>query len=147
MSKYNPKPLIESHYHIESLIEFQDKKAADRNYYRDREKLAEERQGLIKDAKLKDIKEFWCTRCKRDFVGEAILQVEIDWSCPTQNIAFYKTKCFCGTWAMRYVTDRHSDPYWFRSRKVAGDRGNHALDILQPWETNYQMLYGRKNHG
>jgi hypothetical protein len=140
-----PRPLIEDHYHIRELIERQEVRTQDRIYHQNREKALAERQALIKDNKLKDIKEFWCDRCRKDFVGEAILNVEIDWSNPAQNIAFYRTKCFCGAWALRPITDRLRDSYPFRSRRAAKERGVHFADTVQPWETGFQLLYGRKN--
>jgi len=143
--EHTPRPLIEEHYHIRMLFEAQEKNAADRQYHRDREKDKQERNDLIRDTKVKDIKEFFCETCKEDFQSETIKEVEIDWSNPSQYIAFYKTKCLKGHWCQRLITDRFSDRYWFKSRRVARDRGRHALDILQPWETNYQLIYGRKN--
>lgn len=140
-----PRPLVEDHYHIQSLIESQDRRASDRNSYREREKGREDREDLIKDAKPKDLKEFWCETCKEDFVAEAVREIEPDWSHSTQRISFYRTKCFKGHWCIRLITDRHKDTYFFRSRRVAADRGEHSTDVLQPWETNYQLLYGRKN--
>jgi len=140
-----PRPEIENHYHIRMLFEAQERNASDRQFHRDREKMAQERSDLIKDAKPKEVKAFWCDTCKLDFLGESIKEVEVDWSNPSQHIAFYRTKCFKGHWCQRLITDTYKDVYWFRSRKVAQDRGKHAKEILQPHETNYQLLYGRKN--
>lgn len=139
-----PRPEIENHYHIRELIERQEKRTDDRNYHRNKGKLAEERNDLIKDAEPYGQKEFYCEPCKEDFLAHAIKEVETDWSCLTQSIAFYRTKHWCGTWCMRLVTDRHRDSYWFKSLKVARDRGKHSLDTIQPHETNFQLLYGKR---
>jgi len=140
-----PRPLVEEHYHIRMLFESQEKRAADRTSHRDREKAREERESDIKAAKGKELKAFWCDTCKTDFLAEALKEVEVDWSNPAQNIAFYRTKCFKGHWCQRLITDTHKDNYFFRSKKVCQDRGKYSADIVQPWETNYQLLYGRKN--
>lgn len=142
--EYIPRPNVEHHYHIQDLIEAQEKRTADRNSHRDRAKEQEEREQLIKDAKHKETKAFYCTRCKEDFIAESFKEIEIDWSCPTQNIAFYRSKCFKGHWCMRLITDTYKDSYWFRSRAVAMDKGNYSQDVIQPHETGFNLIYGKK---
>lgn len=144
MKNYNPKPLIEEHYHIQELMDFQDKRSKERTETRNRLKEAEEREDLIKDAKLFIVTDFYCAKCKEDFRSQSIKEVEQDWSCLSQRIAFYKSKCSKGHWVIRLITDREIDAFWMKSRKVALDRGNHFRDIMQPFETGYNMLYGKK---
>lgn len=139
-----PRPLIEEHYHIGELIERQEARVRDKNMHREREKEKDERDALINDSKKVDRKEFFCRKCDKDFVGIAQLQVEEDWNGTDQRIAFYKTKCFCGKWCIRLVTDRDRDPYWRMSRLVRADRANHANDLLQPFEEGYNLLYGKQ---
>jgi len=143
--EHTPRPNIEYHPHIRYLIETQEKRVEDRIRFRENEKIATERDQLIKDAKLVELVEFWCASCREDFKGVAIKQVEQDWSCNGQWVAFYKTKCFRGHWCMRLITDKNRDGYWTRSRQVLRDRGTHFKDVLQPWESGFQLLYGRKN--
>lgn len=143
--KHEPKPEIEFHPHIQALIERQEKRTKDRNQYRNREKENEEREEEIAKAKPFDIIEFWCSECREDFAHFAHKQVEKDWTNPTQRIAFYKGVHDCGTWSMRHITDRLADPYWLESIQVAQDRGKHFADLIQPFESGYQLLYGRKN--
>lgn len=142
--EHTPRPHVEHHHHIRELIEKQEKRTDDRNYHRNKEKLIAEREDLIKDAQGFIVTDFWCNRCEVDFKAQAIKQVEVDWSNITQRIAFYKTKCFKGHWCMRLVTDRHKDKFWFKSRAVARDRGKHYADTLQPFETGFNLLYGKK---
>ncbi len=144
MSKYGPKPLVEEHHHIQDLIDRQQKRADDRTYHRNQDKQKSERNDLIKEAKIVIVTDFWCEMCKKDFKSMAIKQIEIDWSCSEQNIAFYKTKCECGKWCIRLITDKERDAFWFRSKLVALDRGNHFADIIQPFETGFNLLYGKK---
>lgn len=139
-----PRPNVEQHYHIRELIERQDKRSNDRAYHMDKQKARDERDSLIRDNKVKELVDFHCSDCKEDFKGEAIKQIEVDWTNETQNIAFYKTKCFCGKWVMRLITDRYRDAYWFKSTNVARDRGKHYADTLQPFETGFNLLYGKK---
>jgi hypothetical protein len=142
--KHEPKPDVEYHYHIEELISRQEKRTDDRNYHRDRAKLAQERMDLIKDGQARILTDFWCDKCQIDLKGEAIKQVEVDWSNPTQYIAFYRTKCYKGHFVTRLITDRHKDLFWFKSRGVARDRGRHYADTVQPHETGFNMLYGKR---
>lgn len=138
---YGPKPLIEEHYHIAELISAQERRAYDREYHRNKAKTASERMDDIKEAKAREIKPFWCWRCSLDFFAETIKQVEKDWSCLTQYVAFYKAKCPKGHWCMRLITDKGRDGYWVRSRRVVADRGLHYADTIQPHETGFNLLY------
>lgn len=139
-----PHPLIEDHYHIQELINNQEKRSEDRNYDREKKKLRLEREEFINDNKQIQLVEFWCNKCKEDFIAVSFKEIEEDWSDLNQRIAHYKTKCKNGHWCKRMITDRFLDYYWQRSRKVARDRGNHFEDIIQPFETNYNLLYGKK---
>ncbi len=141
--EHQPRPLTESHHHVRDLIETQEKKANDRTYHKDKEKAREERNDLIKDAKPYVLADFYCYTCREDFKAQAIKETYVDWTCPTQLIAFYRSKCFDGHWCIRYITDKESDPYWMNSLAVALDRGKHYKDIIQPFETGYNLLYGK----
>lgn len=141
---HTPHPLVEDHYHIRDLINAQEKRSADREYHRSRLKDLSDREGLIDDSKMASITDFYCTKCRKDFKAQAVKQVETDWTNSTQRIAFYKTKCFRGHWVQRLITDRHKDSFWQRSKLVALDRGNHYADTIQPWETGFNLLYGKK---
>lgn len=146
MSEYDntPRPNIERHYHIKSLIEGQEKRSADRQYHKDRIKLSEEREDLIKDSKLVTLTDFWCDKCKEDFKFVSVKEIEVDWSCPSQRIAFYKSKCSKDHWCIRLITDRHRDGFWQRSKMMAIDRGKHFEDTIQPYQTNFNLLYGKR---
>lgn len=147
MSSYDhtPRPEIEQHYHIRNLIEGQEKRTEDRNYHRNKDKAKEERGDSIRESKLIDIKEFWCDHCKRDFRCVTYRQVETDWSNTSQHVAFYKGKHRkCGRWAIRLITDKNRDGYWMKSRLVRIDQGKHHNDTIQPWQTNFNLLYGKR---
>lgn len=135
---------IENHYHIKSLIDAQTIRANDREYHRNLKKEKDERIKLIEDAKLIVLTDFWCNKCKQDFKSMAARQFEIDWSNPAQYIAYYKAKCDKGHWNIRLITDKQKDGYWTRSRAVAMERGIFHNDTLQPHETGFNALYGKK---
>ena len=146
MNKHHgPLSNVEQHYHIQELIERQEKRTEDREYYRSKEKDREERDSLIKDSKFVQVMDFYCGACNEDFKGMGIRLVEQDWSNTAQNIAFYRSKCFKGHWSIRLITDKFWDAYWFRSKRVHNDRGKHHNALIQPHETGFNLLYGRKN--
>jgi hypothetical protein len=140
-----PRPLTEDHYYIRELIEGQEKRTADRNFHRERQKTREERDNLIKDSKMVVVTDFYCNTCRKDFKSIAIKQVEIDWSNSTQDVAFYKTKCDKGHWCLRHITDKDRDGFYIRSKLSRLDQGHHYADILQPFQTGYELLYSNKN--
>lgn len=139
--EHTPRPDIEHHYHIKELIERQEERSADRTYHLNKQKDKDERMSLIKDVPNKVLTDFYCRHCRKDFKAESIKEVEIDWSCTTQYIAFYKTKCPIGHWNIRYITDKHRDPYWKQSKASQRDQGEHYADTLQPFQTGFNMLY------
>lgn len=146
MSKYTgPKPLVEEHYHIQELIDAQEKRSDDRQYHRDRVKALAEREELIGESKMVVNTDFHCVRCREDFQQASVLQVELDWSNLSQSVAFYKGKHRkCGNWCIRLVTDKHRDGFWVRSKRVLQERGKYHNDLIQPYETGYNLLYGKR---
>lgn len=142
--EHTPRPNAEHHFHIQDLIESQDKRAKARTEFREKEKAKEDREDLIRDSKLFAITDFWCHACKEDFKAQTIREIEEDWSNMSQRIAFYRTKHYCGKWCIRFITDRHRDPFWQRSRAVRADQRNHRNDTLQPYESGYNLLYNKK---
>ena len=140
-----PRPAVEDHPHIRMLIEGQNRRALDRTYHQNREKELASRMKDIKDSPALILHDFYCHECRKDFKSVAVKQVEIDWNNKAQYVAFYRTKCWKGHWCIRHITDKLKDGYWTRSPLVSRDRGKHHADMLQPGETGFQLLYGRKN--
>lgn len=141
---YHPKPLIEEHYHIKDLFESQEKRVQDRTYHRERIKENEDREEQIKKAEWVILTDWWCDKCKKDFKSVGIKFIETDWSCPSQRVAFYRTKCFANHFCVRWITDKWKDPYWFRSKWVANERAKYANDILQEFQTGYNLVNTKK---
>jgi len=147
MAYIGKKPLVEEHYNIDELIKAQEKRSDERTYYREKDKAREERQKLIEDSQMVVATDFHCTRCNEDFKTMAVLQVELDWSNLTQSIAFYKSKHRkCGSWAIRHITDKTRDGFYQRSKAVVLERGKYHNDILQPFETGFNLVYGKPKH-
>lgn len=140
-----PRPQIEDHHHIRELIEIQEKRSNDRTLHREHEALLQERRKELASLPTRHTMPFWCSKCREDFQAETILEIEHAWEKPDEVIAFYRTKCFKGHWCIRLGLDKHRDPYFERSKAVAKDRGEHRADMLQPWDSGYDMLYKRKN--
>lgn len=143
--EHTPRPNVEHHHHIRDLINTQEKRAAERTYFREKEKNADERESLIREAHGMVMTDFWCDGCREDFKAQAVKQVEVDWTNPTQRIAFYTSKHWCGKNCIRLITDRYRDAFWFKSKSVRVDRARAHNDTIQPHETGFQLLYGRKN--
>lgn len=137
--KQTPHPEIENHYHIQDLINGQEKRTAIKVKHQEIEK---KRDQVLKDiAGFKDIDflDFYCKRCEKDFCGRAKKQVD-SW----RNIAYYKLKHRCGNWCIRHITNREKDPYYYYSKKVAKDRGDNYKNLIQPFESGFNLLYGKK---
>ncbi len=135
-----PHPLVEDHYHIRDLIEGQEKRTAARVHHQNIEKQRDMFQKDVASVPNIALSDFWCKKCKVDFYAR--VRKELDsWG----DFAFYRTKHrTCGEWAIRHITDRARDPYWSLSKAVANDRDQHRDDLLQPFETGFNMLYGKK---
>ena len=136
-----PKPLIEEHYHIRELIERQQKRTEDREYFRNREKEKEERLNDIKSAPDEQLMEFWCEVCQEDFrmIGKKVFQSNFG-----ELVAYYRTKHKCGMNCIRHITDKYRDKYFFQSRKVKKDQVDNFNNVIQPFQTGHNMLYGKK---
>lgn len=87
---------------------------------------------------------FLCRKCNKDYSPKRIVKVEQqDWN--TNGVfRFWRSK-HCGVWNVRLITDKLRDSFFIKSPSVIRDRRINRLDLLQPQETGFNMLYGRKN--
>lgn len=141
--EHTPRPEVEHHFHIRDLIEQQEKKAKDRTYHREFADAKEERRKVMEDSLEYTTMDFWCNDCREDFKANAVREIEQDWTNPRQFIGFYKTKHWCGKWCLRHITDKNRDAYWFKSKAVRVDRAKGHNDLIQPFESGYNLLYGK----
>ena len=137
--KYRPLAPVEHHYHIQELIEGQEKRSAERTRFQQIEKERYEHENNL--ATYKDIEtlDFYCENCDMEFVARAKKQID-SW----EAIAYYKIKHRCGKWCIRHITHRFRDKYFFKSRQLARERADRTLDTIQPFENNYNLVYGKK---
>ncbi len=77
---------------------------------------------------------FWCEKCQKDFDAPG-----------------YKSSNRYGEWwvgrdpkghkAIRHITERLKDPYFWKSRKLREQRVEFRKDLLQPGQKGYDMAY------
>lgn len=86
---------------------------------------------------------FYCSRCKKDYFPQRIVKVEQhDWN--TGGIfRFWRSK-HCKTWNVRLISQKLHDKFFIKSPSVCQDRRLNSNDLLQPFQTGFDMLY-KKN--
>lgn len=137
--RHTPKPVVEEHYHIIDLINAQERRTRERVMYQDRAKAIDSFLKEVAGFKDIDTLDFYCEKCDREFVARARKHID-SWS----HFASYKIKHTCGEWCSRHITDRFKDKYFFKSRFLAHQRVDQHNDTLQPFESGFNMLYGKK---
>lgn len=86
---------------------------------------------------------FYCKVCKQDYFPKRVVKVEQnDWN-TGGTFRFWRSK-HCGTWNVRLITQKLHDKFFIKSPSVCRDRRIHKLDMLQPQESGFDMLY-KKN--
>lgn len=92
--------------------------------------------------------DFWCDECRADFQGLAHRRVRMVLSLDTglsridePLFAWYEAKCPKNHVARRFITDKHVDPYFEKSRLVAAQRAEFADDLVQPSDPRFKKLY------
>jgi hypothetical protein len=88
---------------------------------------------------------FYCNKCKKDYFPKRIVKVEQeDWN--THGIfRFWRSK-HCGVWNVRLISQKVNDKFFIKSPSVCRDRRVNKLDLLQPNETGFDMLYKHKQN-
>ena len=88
---------------------------------------------------------FYCKHCKVDYFPKRVVKVEQnDWN--THGVfRFWRAKHKeCGTMNVRLISQKLHDKFFIKSPSVCRDRRRFKLDLLQPTETGFDMLYGKK---
>jgi hypothetical protein len=86
---------------------------------------------------------FYCSKCEEDYYPRRVYKREVqDWN--TKGIFRYWTSNHCDTWNTRLITDKVKDKFFINSPSVQRERRLRKLDMLQPGETGFNMLYGNK---
>lgn len=83
--------------------------------------------------------DFWCCTCSRDFQGTGFKIVRQ----PQGSVwfAYYQGVCPKGHRAIRYITDKNRDPYYYRSLAVKLQQRQYGDELLQPWHPRFRQLY------
>jgi len=84
---------------------------------------------------------FWCDDCQEDFRG---LAFKTSHQLFGATIAVYRCQCpYCDKWAVRHITHRDEDFYFYKSSKIRKDRNMFKNDMLQPDDLGFRNCYGR----
>lgn len=124
---------------IQELVDRYDTRRKERE---DRRKLLEpfvDRLNDIRQSPRVVQSDFFCTVCKKDFVGMGFKQVSaIREMLPC---AWYVGKCPEGHRSLRYITDKWADPYYEQSLLVSKQRFEMKDDFLDPSDPRFKELY------
>ena len=82
--------------------------------------------------------DFWCNECKKDFELRA-------W----KSGNYFLSKCNgededgdeCEETLVRFIKDKHKDPYFRLSEKLRRDRIKMAKDLIQPSDPRFKLYY------
>lgn len=114
-----------------------------RHEEREQDKLAKEffrmRENLVVTLPKSITTEFWCSACQKDFNRQA-LKVTQSWTGVVT--AFFQTKCECGRYCRRQITDKTSDPYYRQSKLLRMSTLKMEIDLLQPSDPRFKLYYG-----
>lgn len=97
------------------------------------------RQEDIKRAPMYAKTEFFCLSCHRDFEGTGVKQVRV----PKGSVwfAYYVGICVCGKHAIRRITDKLSDPYFYQSKTIRAQQSRYADAMLSPHHPRFKQFY------
>lgn len=85
---------------------------------------------------------FYCSKCKKDYFPKRIVKVEQqDWN-TSGTFRYWRSK-HCGIWNKRLITQKIKDKFFIKSPSMIRDRRRYKLDLLQPQETGFDMMYGK----
>jgi hypothetical protein len=87
---------------------------------------------------------FYCDVCDKDYFPRRIVKIEQDdWD--NGGVYRYWRSKHCSKWHRRLINHKIKDKFWRKSPSVIRDRRLNSLDMIQPQETGFDMLYGKKN--
>jgi hypothetical protein len=107
-----------------------------------REKARYARETLVKGVPYAIQTDFWCRTCELDFnrTGLKVVRTAFD---SGLLCAWYATRCEkCYTTCIRFITDKHLDPYYHDSEMLRVQRIAQSRDMLQPGDPGFQTYYG-----
>lgn len=85
---------------------------------------------------------FWCKTCELDFNRTGLKVTRRAYE-SEQLLAWYATRCEkCYSRCIRFITDKHLDPYYRESALLQHQRKIQSRDLLQPGDAGFKTLYG-----
>lgn len=84
---------------------------------------------------------FFCVTCDKDFDSDGWKQVRYSGVWP---VAWYAGMCPSGHVAMRRITDKLTDPYYYQSKMIQRQRHEMADDLLTPDDPRFKIVYPEK---
>jgi len=85
---------------------------------------------------------FWCDVCKID-QENTYMKNWCDY--PSGRREWNESRCIkCKKKILRYITQRHLDPYWGRSAKAKREVIKYEKDLIQPDDPRFKKLYPRQ---
>ncbi len=131
---------IEEHYDYQKLVKVLEKQYDERDLIKKREAIRAEFD--IDDDIPASI--FHCSNCSKDYFPRVVYKIaEDDWN-TKQTFRYWKSKCSCGQWNKRFITQKAHDPFYKYSTTIKRDRAMNYKDLIQPNERGFSMLYGHK---
>ena len=123
---------------IQRLNERVLQRQEERERLKNRERIFSLREDLIKTAtdRLAGVG-FFCEECGKDFtaVGRKVVMGDYAW---------YYAKCLCGARCIRRITDKSSDPYYFKSKITRRQQVVNSTDMLTPDDPLFRLVYPKQ---
>lgn len=82
---------------------------------------------------------FWCGECDADFDTQGLKQVRL--LTDGTLVAWYYGWCPVGHRVLRYITDKHRDPYYRESFIVRRQAIDFVDDLMQPTDPRFALRY------
>lgn len=102
----------------------------------------QERLRLVSESPRRMPQEMWCVQCQRDFTCvDALKMVTTQRGVPC---AYYEGQCPQKHRAIRYLTDKHLDPYYHLSAMLRHQRHQMRDDILTPADPRFRIVYPKQ---
>ena len=81
---------------------------------------------------------FWCKKCELDLDLEAEKQ-------NNSYAEWFMARCpKCGVKLLRYITEKHKDPYYHESKRVKIQSRQYAKDLIQPGQDGFKLYYKKE---
>lgn len=105
------------------------------------EKSITERRREVDHAFEKDEMQFWCDHCKKDF---SAMGYKREFSATGLVCGWYEGACLCGRKAIKRITDKSKDPYYYKSEMIKFQRVRNYNDTLTPVDDLFRIIYPKE---